>query len=79
MYQDKRYASISREGFLFPRRSIESFVRTYGSLTHMYLFVGVQQRKASRKEVFDEMAFPMRLFAESLQRSPAFAPQMLGA
>lgn len=45
---------------------------------YTYVFVcGRMAKGGSRKEVFDEMAFPMKLFAGSLQRSPAFAPQML--
>lgn len=36
MYQDKYYASISREGFLFPERSIE--LRTVW-FVYMYVFV----------------------------------------
>lgn len=45
----------------------------------MYARVFVRRcaAKRGRKEVFDEMAFPMKLFTESLQRSPAFAPRML--
>lgn len=69
IYRDKYYASISREGFLFPKRSIE--LRTVW-LVYMYVFVC--GRAAAGKKSLTRDGFPDEAFCWKSSTFASFCP-----